>query len=310
MATDLKGELTCPICMELFQRPLRLPCGHSYCRNCLQAFIGQQSQKDIVTGHHRPVNCPECRHVLDATSEGADSFPVDFKLSKLVDVFKKMQDFENQNEFKKKEPPDENPEHEATKIQDQELLGACGYTPIDGELPVPEEGLKVTTDTRKEEVCDDVESSMSERTKTKTMYGSDSDADSEKELSDDSENASVPRRRKRRNKVIRFFASLLSLSSSDGEYDLREASSSSSDIDTSRPVRDCKPAAVTKEAPKRRNRWGFLTSSSSESNHHVASSSDDDANNEPPVRRRPVKKSNSMISSIQRRLKPSSSDNE
>ncbi|XP_046584345.1 RING finger protein PSH1-like [Haliotis rubra] len=307
MATDLKGELTCPICMELFQRPLRLPCGHSYCRNCLQAFIGQQSQKDVVTGHHRPVNCPECRHMLDATSEGADAFPVDFKLSKLVDVYKKMQDFENQNELKNKEPPDENPEDEATKNQEEELLGACGYTPIAGELPVPE-GLKDSSDIGKEDVCDDVERDMSERTKQKAVYGSDSDADSEKELSDDSENASVPKRRKRRNKVIRFFASLLSLSSSDGEYDLREASSSSSDIDTSRPVRDCKPA--TKEVPKRRNRWGFLTSSSSESDHHVASSSDDQAHNEPPVRRRPAKKPNSVMSTIQKRLKPSSSDNE
>ncbi|XP_041361129.1 uncharacterized protein LOC121377266 [Gigantopelta aegis] len=84
MEDNLKGELSCPVCMELFSRPLRLACGHSYCRNCLLAMA-----KRSVPG---AICCPECRRVFHIPSTGVDSFPVDFKLSKLVDVFKKMEE--------------------------------------------------------------------------------------------------------------------------------------------------------------------------------------------------------------------------
>ncbi|XP_041362107.1 uncharacterized protein LOC121378073 [Gigantopelta aegis] len=98
MDKALKGELTCPVCMELFSNPLRLGCGHSYCRKCLLSMERRSDPSvwDLV-GHTSFVRCPECRRVFDLPSTGVDSFPADFKLSKLVDVFRKMEETYQQN---------------------------------------------------------------------------------------------------------------------------------------------------------------------------------------------------------------------
>ena len=91
MDKDLKGELTCPVCMELFSQPLRLGCGHSYCRRCLVSIERRPDLSVLnLIGHISFVTCPECRRVFDLPSTGVDALPPDFKLSKLVDVYRKM----------------------------------------------------------------------------------------------------------------------------------------------------------------------------------------------------------------------------
>ena len=35
----LESELTCPICLELFEDPLLLPCAHSLCFNCAHRIL-------------------------------------------------------------------------------------------------------------------------------------------------------------------------------------------------------------------------------------------------------------------------------
>ncbi|KAJ1125827.1 hypothetical protein NDU88_004244 [Pleurodeles waltl] len=48
---DLTDELTCSVCLELFERPVILPCGHPFCRTCI----------DRVCGRKLYVSCPFCR---------------------------------------------------------------------------------------------------------------------------------------------------------------------------------------------------------------------------------------------------------
>uniref|UniRef100_A0A3B4APT6 Uncharacterized protein n=1 Tax=Periophthalmus magnuspinnatus TaxID=409849 RepID=A0A3B4APT6_9GOBI len=43
--------LTCPICLELLKETVSLPCGHSFCNNCIQNYWDQQVN----------FKCPECR---------------------------------------------------------------------------------------------------------------------------------------------------------------------------------------------------------------------------------------------------------
>ncbi|KAK7485632.1 hypothetical protein BaRGS_00023081 [Batillaria attramentaria] len=89
MDEDLKAELTCPICMDLFSEPRRLPCGHVYCRTCLQDML---TRKYLHTrSSERILSCPECRQRYDLTFRdgGIDCFPRDFKLVRLVELYEK-----------------------------------------------------------------------------------------------------------------------------------------------------------------------------------------------------------------------------
>ncbi|XP_013911019.1 PREDICTED: E3 ubiquitin-protein ligase TRIM69 [Thamnophis sirtalis] len=48
-ADDFTKELSCSLCLELFQEPVILPCGHNFCKPCLEAIWNKKG-----------VFCPEC----------------------------------------------------------------------------------------------------------------------------------------------------------------------------------------------------------------------------------------------------------
>ena len=45
--------MTCPLCLDIFTEPKRLPCDHVYCRQCLRGLALRS-----ITGS---ISCPECR---------------------------------------------------------------------------------------------------------------------------------------------------------------------------------------------------------------------------------------------------------
>uniref|UniRef100_UPI00398F8A39 E3 ubiquitin/ISG15 ligase TRIM25-like isoform X2 n=1 Tax=Pristiophorus japonicus TaxID=55135 RepID=UPI00398F8A39 len=51
----LEAELTCAICLELFQEPVTAPCGHNFCRSCLERFWAVDRR--LLLGF----TCPQCR---------------------------------------------------------------------------------------------------------------------------------------------------------------------------------------------------------------------------------------------------------
>uniref|UniRef100_A0A8C7ZJ77 Tripartite motif containing 107 n=1 Tax=Oryzias sinensis TaxID=183150 RepID=A0A8C7ZJ77_9TELE len=71
---DFALELTCPICLLLFNEPVSLPCGHIYCLACLQA-MGEGIDQ------HR---CPECQVEYQET----ESLGRNFKMSSIVERYK------------------------------------------------------------------------------------------------------------------------------------------------------------------------------------------------------------------------------
>uniref|UniRef100_A0A8C5Q174 Uncharacterized protein n=1 Tax=Leptobrachium leishanense TaxID=445787 RepID=A0A8C5Q174_9ANUR len=52
-SVDLREELTCSICLNIYMDPVTLTCGHSFCRIC----IGDVMDTRVMRGY----SCPECR---------------------------------------------------------------------------------------------------------------------------------------------------------------------------------------------------------------------------------------------------------
>uniref|UniRef100_A0A8C5QYN6 Uncharacterized protein n=1 Tax=Leptobrachium leishanense TaxID=445787 RepID=A0A8C5QYN6_9ANUR len=53
-SADLRDELTCSICLNIYTDPVTLPCGHSFCRTCIGDVLDTQERSGAY-------KCPECR---------------------------------------------------------------------------------------------------------------------------------------------------------------------------------------------------------------------------------------------------------
>ncbi|XP_047242411.1 tripartite motif-containing protein 16-like [Girardinichthys multiradiatus] len=50
-------KISCTICLGLLRDPVTIPCGHSYCRNCIKDFYDGEDQRRIQS-------CPQCRRTF------------------------------------------------------------------------------------------------------------------------------------------------------------------------------------------------------------------------------------------------------
>uniref|UniRef100_A0A8C5PQS7 Uncharacterized protein n=1 Tax=Leptobrachium leishanense TaxID=445787 RepID=A0A8C5PQS7_9ANUR len=55
-SVDLRDEVTCSICLNIYTDPVTLPCGHSFCRTCIGNVMDRQEA--------RRYSCPECRDMF------------------------------------------------------------------------------------------------------------------------------------------------------------------------------------------------------------------------------------------------------
>ena len=80
----IEKELTCPLCLDIFGEPKRLPCDHIYCKEpCLQGLL-LRSQNATIT-------CPECRTVVQVPQNNVENLPTAFRTNRLKEVYHKMQ---------------------------------------------------------------------------------------------------------------------------------------------------------------------------------------------------------------------------
>ncbi|XP_067671194.1 tripartite motif-containing protein 59-like [Haliotis asinina] len=88
----MEGELSCPICLQIYQDPVVMSCMHSYCRDCLKdlhaKFTSDQGSCDTRLKSSNTLPCPECRAVTSFGLEGVDGLPKNFTLASICMKFK------------------------------------------------------------------------------------------------------------------------------------------------------------------------------------------------------------------------------
>uniref|UniRef100_A0A672FSD5 Tripartite motif-containing protein 16-like n=1 Tax=Salarias fasciatus TaxID=181472 RepID=A0A672FSD5_SALFA len=59
ISTVRHSSFSCSICLDLLKDPVTIPCGHSYCMECIQSFWGEEDEEKIHS-------CPQCRQTFTA----------------------------------------------------------------------------------------------------------------------------------------------------------------------------------------------------------------------------------------------------
>ena len=76
----------CAIHLGLLQQPKLLPCGHSFCLDCLQKIHSTEVTKSLYPNDE--VRCPTCTLQHQLPAGGIPKLPVDFKSNRLIETIK------------------------------------------------------------------------------------------------------------------------------------------------------------------------------------------------------------------------------
>ncbi|XP_078604405.1 E3 ubiquitin-protein ligase TRIM63-like [Branchiostoma floridae x Branchiostoma japonicum] len=103
----LESELTCPMCLDLFDSPLQLPCLHNLCRQCAQDLESYSKKTDgtaeVSAGKADPpgqpksedkLTCPTCRREVPLDERGVAGLSRNMVLQNIVDRFREARDRE------------------------------------------------------------------------------------------------------------------------------------------------------------------------------------------------------------------------
>ena len=78
---DVKKELECSVCQELFSEvnePKILKCLHTFCKNCLEAWLRRQREGQL--------SCPTCRQVTECPNSNINSLPSNLFYKQMVEI--------------------------------------------------------------------------------------------------------------------------------------------------------------------------------------------------------------------------------
>ena len=81
---QLKEEVTCPLCLGIFDEPKKLSCDHIYCKApCLEGLVLRSGNGTIV--------CPECRRVTQAPGNDVSKLATAFHINRLKEVYQTLE---------------------------------------------------------------------------------------------------------------------------------------------------------------------------------------------------------------------------
>ena len=85
---EIKKEIACSICYELFTDPRTLPCLHTFCKSCIQRTI-ETGLAEIPEGFFE---CPLCRAHVPLPARGIDGISANFSIKRLIEIYSKRQE--------------------------------------------------------------------------------------------------------------------------------------------------------------------------------------------------------------------------
>ena len=80
----LEKEVTCPLCLDIFKEPKKLPCDHVYCKDCLKGLA--------LRSLNQSISCPECRTNTNVPNGNVNDFPTAFRMNRLIEAFQEAQE--------------------------------------------------------------------------------------------------------------------------------------------------------------------------------------------------------------------------
>ena len=90
LTKTLQDEVTCPLCLDVFEDPKILSCHHIYCKApCLEGLALRSGNGTIL--------CPECREITSVPGNDVASLPPAFQINRLKEVFRRMQSQQSQD---------------------------------------------------------------------------------------------------------------------------------------------------------------------------------------------------------------------
>lgn len=97
----METELTCPVCLELFQKPVVLPCSHNLCTECAKKILEpngnpkvwvewvNENRSSDYKSHLEPnVKCPTCRRKIPVDPRGVQALSRNLILENIIERFK------------------------------------------------------------------------------------------------------------------------------------------------------------------------------------------------------------------------------
>ena len=85
---EIKKEITCSICYELFTDPRTLPCLHTFCKSCIQRTV-ETGLAEVPEGFFE---CPLCRAHVPLPARGIDGISANFSIKRLIEIYSKRQE--------------------------------------------------------------------------------------------------------------------------------------------------------------------------------------------------------------------------
>lgn len=81
---QLKDQVHCVVCLDVYDQPRTLPCLHSFCTLCLENLPQKKE------GYRYVIVCPICRTKVDVPNDGVRCFPNAFHINNLIEVYQKL----------------------------------------------------------------------------------------------------------------------------------------------------------------------------------------------------------------------------